>query len=172
MNLKKNILISLLLAIGLVISEIVPPFLGGMRFDFLLSFMFICLVLVRDIKSTLLIGILGGLLSAFATTFPGGHIPNILEKIVVSLYIYGLLKVFKGKITNFKLLLLSLTGTFLSGFLFLTFAKILVGLPASLTSLLVAVVLPATVMNGLGTVLLYKLVEKSMKMSNFKLKDI
>lgn len=169
MNIKKNILISLLLAIGLVFSQITPPFLGGMRFDFLLSFMFISLILTKDFKSTILIGILSGLLSAFASSFPGGELPNILEKIVVSIYIHGLIILFNEEISKGKLVFISLTGTFLSGFLFLTFASILVGLPTSLLSLLKVVVIPATILNGFGTVFLFKLIEKSMKYANFKL---
>lgn len=169
---KKNILISLLLAIGLIFSQITPPFLGGMRFDFLLSFMFICLIITRDIKSAILTGLLSGLLSAFATTFPGGQLPNILEKIVVSIYIFGLLKLFKGQVSRSRLIFLSLSGTFLSGFLFLTFASILVGLPASLTSLVIGVVVPATIINGVGTVFLFEIIKKAMKQANFHLEDI
>ena len=153
-------------------SQITPPFLGGMRFDFLLSFMFICLIITRDFKSALLIGVLGGFLSALATTFPGGQLPNILEKILVSIYVFGLLKVFKKDMNIFKLGFLSLTATFLSGFLFLTFASILVGLPASLSSLILAVVVPATLLNGLGTVFLYQLVNKAIRYSNFRIEDI
>ena len=169
---KKNILISLLLAMGLIFSQITPPFLGGMRFDFLLSFMFVSLILIRDLKSALLTGILGGLLSASVTTFPGGQIPNILEKIVVSLYIFGLLKLFKNELNIGKLVFLSITGTFISGFLFLTFAQLIVGLPASLISLLIAVVLPTTLINGIGTVFLFGLIEKTMKISNFGIEDL
>lgn len=169
---KKNILISLLLAIGLIFSQITPPFLGGMRFDFLLSFMFISLILAKDIKSTILIGLLGGLLSAFATTFPGGQLPNVLEKIVVSFYVFGLLKLFKNNLSPIKLLILSVTGTFISGFLFLTFAQIIVGLPASMNSLIIAVVIPATIINGVGTVFLFGIVEKTMKIANFSIEDI
>ena len=166
MNLKKNVLISLLLAIGVVLSQITPPFLGGMRFDFLISFMFIAIILAKDLKSTLLVGILAGILSAFVSTFPGGQIPNILEKIVVSFYIYGLVKSFK-EMDSLRLSFTALTGTFLSGFLFLTFAKLIVGLPAPFTALIVTVVLPATILNGIGTVLLYSLVEKTMRLTNY-----
>lgn len=169
---KNNILISLLLAIGLIFSQITPPFLGGMRFDFLLSFMFISLILIKDLKSALITGVLGGLLSASVTTFPGGQIPNMLEKIVVSFYIFGLLKLFKNELNIIKLGFLSVTGTFLSGLLFLTFAQLIVGLPASLFSLLIAVVLPATLINGVGTVFLFGLIEKTMKISNFEIEDI
>lgn len=169
---KKNILISLLLAIGFIFSQITPPLIGGMRFDFLLSFMFISLILTRDFKSTILIGLLGGLLSAFATTFPGGHIPNILEKILVSIYVFLLLKLFKNRLNMFKLTFLALSATFMSGFLFLSFVSLLFGLPASLGSLILAVVLPATLLNGIGTVFLFEIVEKALKFSNFDLKDI
>lgn len=168
MNLKKNVLVSLLLALGLIFSQITPPFLGGMRFDFLLSFMFISIILTKDFKTTFLIGVVSGILSAFTTSFPGGELPNILEKIIVSYYVFFLVKSFGHNIGKIKLLILSLTGTFLSGVLFLFFASIIVGLPASMLGLIVTVVIPATIFNGFGTVFLYTLVNKAFSYNGFK----
>lgn len=169
MSLKKNVLVSLLLALGLIFSQITPPFLGGMRFDFLLSFMFISIILTKDLKTTFLIGVLSGLLSAFATSFPGGEIPNILEKIVVSYYIFFVLKLFGNNVNKFKLLVLSLSGTFLSGVLFLFFASIIVGLPAPMMGLILTIVIPATIINGLGTVFLFEIVSKAFKYNGFEM---
>src|SRR5690606_33145384 len=92
MKLKNNIFTTLLLAIGLIMHQITPGILGGMKFDFLLIFMFVSLLLNHRFENAILTGILGGLLSAMTTSFPGGQIPNIIDKLVASLVIFVLIK--------------------------------------------------------------------------------
>lgn len=100
MNLRKLILSSLLLAIGMVLHQIVPPFLFGMKPDFLLSTMFIAIALSDDYKLTLLIGLSAGILTAATTTFPGGQMPNIIDKLITCNLVYLLLKAIKDRFNN------------------------------------------------------------------------
>ena len=71
MNLKNNIVTTLLLAIGFILHYITPGILGGMKFDFLLIFIIISLLINRKFGNAILTGLLGGILSAMTTTFPG-----------------------------------------------------------------------------------------------------
>lgn len=158
MNLRKLILSSLLLAIGLVLHQIVPPLLFGMKPDILLSMMFIAILLADDYKTTLIIGLAAGLISAATTNFPMGQLPNIIDKLVTCNLVY-LIIISTKKILNhqIKTLIVSVVGTIISGTVFLGSALILVGLPggASFTALFLAVVIPATLVNTIACIFLY-----------------
>lgn len=158
MNLRKLIMSSLLLAIGMVLHYIAPPILFGMKPDILLSMMFIAIILADDYKTTLVIGLAAGLLSAATTTFPGGQIPNIIDKLITCNLVFVMIKASK-KILNhqIQMLIISLAGTIISGSVFLGSALVIVGLPggASFTALFLAVVLPATLVNTIACVFLY-----------------
>ncbi len=166
MKLKTNIFTTLLLTIGLIMHQITPGILGGMKFDFLLIFMFVSLLLNSKFHNTILTGILGGLLSAMTTTFPGGQIPNILDKIVTCLVLFILIK-YLSKFNNNPLIvgLLGGIGTFLSGMVFLTSAAFITGLPAPMSALVIGIVIPTTLVNAVGTVFVYRLVKIAMKRS-------
>lgn len=158
MNLRKLILSSLLLAIGLVLHQIAPPILFGMKPDILLSMMFIAILLVDDYKTTLVIGLAAGLISAATTTFPFGQIPNIIDKLITCNLVYLLIKSTKKMLNHeIQAIMVSLVGTIISGTIFLGSALILAGLPggASFTALFLAVVLPATLVNTIACVFLY-----------------
>src|SRR5690554_479311 len=94
MNLKNNIVTTLLLAIGFILHYITPGILGGMKFDFLLIFIIISLLINRKFGNAILTGLLGGILSAMTTTFPGGQIPNILDKIITCLVLFIIIRIF------------------------------------------------------------------------------
>ena len=66
-------------------------------------------------------------------------------------------------------LLMSL-GTIISGFIFLTSAQILVGLPGNmnLSMLFAAVVLPAVVINLIVGVIVFKVIHTTMKKVSFQ----
>lgn len=166
MKLKNNIFTTLLLAIGLIMHQITPGILGGMKFDFLLIFMFVSLLLNQRFENAILAGILGGLLSAMTTTFPGGQIPNILDKLVASLVIFVLIRYLsRFNINSLVVGLLGGIGTLISGMVFLSTAALLSGLPASMTTLIVGIVIPTTLVNVIGTVFIYKLVKMAIKRS-------
>ena len=54
-------------------------------------------------------------------------------------------------------------GTLISGTIFLLSAQLIVGLPAPFIALFLTVVLPATIINLVAGIFLYKVVEISMK---------
>lgn len=168
MNLRKLILNSLLLAIGLVLHQLVPPILFGMKPDFLLSMMFIAIALSDDYKLTLVIGIAAGILTAATTTFPGGQIPNIIDKLITCNLIYLIFKVTKDKINHqIKIAVVALIGTFISGIVFLGSAQLLVGLPGPFLALVIAVVAPASIFNIAASVILYNTAYATMKKINY-----
>lgn len=163
MNLRKIILSSLLLAIGLVLHQLVPPLLFGMKPDFLLSMMFIAIVLCDDYKLVLIIGIAAGVLTAATTTFPGGQLPNIIDKIITSNLVYLLFKMLNNKLNNqLEISIIAFIGTLISGNIFLGSALLLVGLPGPFLALILAVVIPAAVFNLVACVVLYNAANRAL----------
>lgn len=166
MKLRKHIFTTLLLSIGLIMHQITPGILGGMKFDFLLIFMFISIILNQDRDNYILTGILGGLLSAMTTTFPGGQLPNILDKIATTLVIYILFKLIKNtRLNSFHVGLVGGIGTLVSGTTFLTTASFIVGLPAPMKALIIGIVIPTTLVNIIGTIFVYKIVKLALRSS-------
>lgn len=166
MKLRKHIFTTLLLAIGLVMHQITPGLLGGMKFDFLLIFMFVSILINHELENAILSGILSGLLSAMTTTFPGGQIPNILDKMVTCLILYVILKNLKNiKINPFIAGLIGGIGTLISGMTFLTSAAFITGLPMPMQALIIGIVIPTTLVNTVGTVFIYKIVKVAIKRS-------
>ncbi|PRR79186.1 putative tryptophan transport protein [Clostridium liquoris] len=166
MKLKSFVLSSLFLAIGFLLHQITPPFLFGMKPDFLLIMMFISIFLVDDHKLTTIVGIVSGILTAATTTFPGGQIPNLIDKIITCQVVYMLFKILKNRVNNnITIILVSFIGTFISGLVFLYSALIIVGLPVSFMTLLVAVVLPATLLNSVVSFFLFRLVNNALRYS-------
>lgn len=164
MNLRKMVVSSLLLSIGLILHQIMPPILFGMKPDIMLCMMFIAIALNKDYKMTLLVGLLAGILTAATSTFPGGQIPNIIDKFVTANLIYFIFKVFGNKVNQqMQMIVAAIVGTLISGTVFLGSAYFLVGLPGSFATLMLAVVLPATVFNAVGCTVLYNAVSLSLK---------
>ncbi|MBP7073345.1 MAG: tryptophan transporter [Clostridia bacterium] len=169
MNLRKNILISLLLAIGYIMHQITPGTIGNMKFDFLLAFLFVALLISRDLKSTILAGLLAGFITALTTTFPGGQIANIVDKIVSSFAVYLMIKVSdKVKFKQVSTGIIAFIGTIISGTVFLSTALVLVGLPAPFTALFAGIVLPTAVTNIFVTLIVYNAVNLAIKATGAK----
>lgn len=169
MNLRKNILISLLLAIGYIMHQITPGTIGNMKFDFLLAFLFVALLISRDLKSTILAGLLAGFITALTTTFPGGQIANVVDKIVSSFAVYLMIKVSdKVKFKQVSTGIIAFIGTIISGTVFLSTALVLVGLPAPFTALFAGIVLPTAVTNIFVTLIVYNAVNLAIKATGAK----
>jgi len=165
MKLREYIFTTFLLAIGLILHQITPGIFGGMKFDFLLIFMFVSILINVKLKNIILTALLGGLLSAMTTTFPGGQLPNILDKIVTCIVVFGLIRLFKNYYLNiFVVGLIGGIGTFVSGMTFLISAAFIIGLPAPMKVLVTGIVIPTTLINIIGTVFIYRLVNKSLKL--------
>ena len=119
----RNLTVSaIFMALGLVLHFMVPGIFFGVKPDFLLSMMFISLMIVGDIKEALLLGVAGGIMSALTTGFPGGQIPNFVEKIITSLVVFYVIKAMGKNFTIPKVILIFALGTMVSGTLFLTIA--------------------------------------------------
>ncbi|KEI00238.1 tryptophan transporter [Clostridium botulinum] len=165
-NFKRSIINSLLLAIGFILHQIAPPIFFGMKPDLSLIMMFIIILLNDDYKTTLITGILYGILTALTTTFPGGQPANLIDKILTSQIIYLALIPFRNKFNNQgKLIILTAIGTMISGAIFIFSVAFLIGINQSISSLFLAVVLPATLINSIIAPILFNGIKLSLKHS-------
>ena len=160
MNVKKMILNAILIAIGALLHQITPALGLPMQPDFALAMLFIN----KDYKTTLISSIIIGILTALTTKFPGGQLPNIIDKVVTANVIYFIFKLIGNRVNNnIKMIIALSLGTILSGFVFLGSASLLVGLPGSLVSLISIVVIPAAIMNIFLGMILYKAIVIALK---------
>ncbi|MFE8700234.1 tryptophan transporter [Cytobacillus sp. FJAT-54145] len=156
MNTKNLVVLSLLVGMGAVLHAVVPGIFLGMKPDMMLTMMFLGIVLFPDRKSVLLLGLVTGLISGLTTTFPGGLLPNIIDKPITAFAFFGLfllLKKFQKSIVSVAVL--TAVGTLISGVAFLTSAYLIVGLPGPFAALFGAVVLPAAAVNTIAMIILY-----------------
>lgn len=173
-NTKKLMINAILLAIGALLHQLTPALGLPMEPDFALMMLFIVVIInAGDYKMSFAAGLVTGVLTALTTKFPGGQLPNVIDKIVtVSLvllimYLLNKVSVIKNMNSNKRNLVLAgfimPIGTLISGSVFLYSAMLIVGLPAPFMALFVAVVLPAVVINTVAGVFLLKLVQVSLK---------
>jgi hypothetical protein len=156
MNTKNLVALSLLVGMGAVLHVVVPGFFLGMKPDMMLTMMFLGIILFPDKKSVLLVGAVTGVISGLTTTFPGGLVPNIIDKPVTAFVFFGILMLLKNfKFSIYSAAGLTAIGTIVSGIVFLGSAYYLVGLPGPFTALFAAVVLPAAVFNAVFMAILY-----------------
>jgi hypothetical protein len=163
MNTKNLVVLALLAGIGVVLHTIMPAFLS-IKPDMMLAMMFLGIILIPEIKSVMLLAIVTGVLSGITTSFPGGTIPNIIEKPITALVFFGLFLAFR-KYRNSIISVGALTaiGTLVSGCVFLGAAFTMAGLPAPFTALFLAAVLPAIVLNTVVMVILYPVAQTIVK---------
>jgi hypothetical protein len=173
-NTKTLVMNALLLGVGAMLHQITPALGLPMQPDFALAMLFIIIILNDgNYKTTLISGIVTGIFTAMTTKFPGGQLPNLIDKIVTAHIIFLLIllinKILKEMDDRKKRLIQCFIilpiGTFVSGSLFLGSALMIVGLPAPFIALFTTVVLPAVVINLAVGVTLYKIVEKSLKIA-------
>jgi len=157
MKTNKIIITSLLLAIGLILHQITPGIILGMKPDLQLVFMILAIILTKDFKLTLITGIVAGILCALTTTFPGGQLPNIIDKTITCICIYFIYKNFNSN-SPIKLASIYFLGTLISGSIFLSSALIIFGLPAPFSILFVSIVLPTAAFNCFIGFSLHKLI--------------
>jgi len=165
MKTNKIIITSLLLAIGLILHQITPGIILGMKPDLQLVFMILSIILTKNFKLALITGIVAGILCALTTTFPGGQLPNIIDKTITSISIYFIYKNFYSN-SPLKLTVIYFIGTIISGSIFLGSALIIVGLPAPFLILFVSIVLPTSVLNSLIGFSLHKLIMTNPALRN------
>lgn len=164
MNLRKNIITALLIAIGYIMHQVMPGTIGGMKFDFMLPFIFVALMLDNSFRGTLLTAMLGGAITALTTSFPGGQIPNIIDKLITCIAVYLLLKA-AGKFKNNNIIIgaVAFMGTVISGSVFLYTALMLAGLPAPFMVLFIGIVVPTAVTSIFVTLLVHGGVKVAVK---------
>ncbi len=163
-NVKRMILNSILIAIGALLHQITPALGLPMQPDFAIAMLFIIILINKDYKTTLIASIIMGVITAMTTKFPGGQLPNIIDKLITAHVIYFMYKAMGNKISdNIKILLALSFGTIVSGLSFLISASIIVGLPGNFITLVTLVVLPATLMNILLGTVLYKSIRVALK---------
>ncbi|MBU3144239.1 tryptophan transporter [Clostridium sp. CF012] len=157
MKTNKIVITSLFLAIGLILHQITPGIFLGIKPDFLLVFMILSIILTKDFKIAFITGIVAGVLCALSTSFPGGQLPNIIDKIITSMIVYVIYKNSNAD-SPLKLTGIYFLGTIISGSIFLGSALLLFGLPAPFFILFVSIVLPTSVLNSLLGFFLHKLI--------------
>ncbi len=175
MNTRKLVLNAVLLGIGLVLHQIEPA-IFGVKPDMTLIMLFTIMILNKDsYKTCLVCGIITGIFSAMTTSFPGGQVPNLIDKFVTAnlsfllmmvMYKVPFMKKLAEKNQDFAVsTVLMVIGTAISGFTFLYSAQILVGLPGqmSLSILYASVVLPAIVVNVIVGAVVFKVIHVTMK---------
>lgn len=170
LNTKKMILNSMLIAIGALLHQITPAIGLPMQPDFAIIMLFIIILINKDYKTTLISSIIVGIITALTTKFPGGQLPNIIDKVISAHFIYFLYKIIGDKQKdNVKIIIALVFGTLVSGIIFLGSASILVGLPASFILLIITVVIPTIIMNLILGSILYKALIASLKITNIML---
>lgn len=170
MNTKKMIINAILLAVGALLHQITPALGLPMQPDFALAMLIIIVLMNEDYKTALIAGIITGIFTALTTKFPGGQLPNIVDKLVTVNIVYFILLPLRDKVkANVKMSIVLLLGTLISGVTFLGSAAVMVGLPASFNALFVAVVLPATVINVIAGTILYNTINLALRRGSIKL---
>ena len=171
MNTKNLVLMALLVAVGAALYVVTPGFVQGMKPDFMLTMMFIGILLFPTAKDTFLLGVTTGVISGLFTTFPGGFIPNIVDKTVtafVFLIIVIVIRTLAKKLVTQAILVG--VGTIISGTIFLSVALFVIGsdVGKTFTALFLSVVLPAVAFNVIAFIIIYPIVTNLVKRSNFK----
>lgn len=176
---RKMILNAILLGIGLLLHQIFPAIGGGITPDITLVMLF-CIMIINkdDYKSCLVAGLITGLFTAMTTKFPGGQIPNFIDKAVTVNVMFVVMKALfatpfvskMGKKANqFVILAMTFIGTMVSGFVFLAIASLMVGLPDSLVQLFIIVVLPSIVINLITAAVIYNVISLSLKRTSYQI---
>lgn len=156
MKTKNLVALALLVGMGAVLHAVMPGIVFGMKPDMMLAMMFLGIVLFPESKSVLLLSLVTGVISGLTTTFPGGLIPNIIDKPITAFVFFGLFLALKKYRTNIVSIGgLTVLGTLVSGVAFLGSAYLIVGLPGPFAALFAGVVLPATIANTIAMVILY-----------------
>jgi hypothetical protein len=164
MNTKTLVAMALLVGIGTVLHVIIPPIFLGMKPDMMLTMLFLGIIFFTDKKNVFLLGAVAGIISGLTSSFPGGLLPNIIDKLITAFVFYGLYIAIAPRSTSLvKIALLTVVGTLVSGAAFLGSAYYIVGLPGSFIALFGTIVLPATVINAVAMVIIYPIVLSILK---------
>lgn len=165
-DVKKLTFSAILLSIGFILHQIAPAGVGGVTFDFMVAVLLVILAINRDFKISIVAGIAAGIITALTTKFPGGQIPNMIDKIVTVSVIYPLIRLGKNLPQSIYMGLVGFIGTVVSGSIFLSSAAFLIGLPAPFQILFLTVVLPTGIGNTFITSLLFRIALSAIEKVN------
>ncbi|WOV86565.1 tryptophan transporter [Sporosarcina oncorhynchi] len=169
MNTKNLMLMALLVSIGAALYLVIPGYGEGMKPDFMLTMMFIGIFLFPDVRSVFLLGVTTGVLSGIFTSFPGGFIPNIVDKFITAFVVFAVILLLKKTTQHLAVsTIVTCLGTVLSGTIFLSIAIYVIGANIPFSLLFVTVVLPAVVMNGIAFFIIYPVVIGLLKRTSFE----
>lgn len=178
-NTKKLVLNSLLLAMGLLLHQLTPAIGLPIQPDMAILMLFTIMILNKgDYKTSLVAGLVTGIFAALTTKFPAGQVPNVVDKIITTNLIYLMIyltyklpvikKLNKKRQDVIVATMIFPVGTIISGTVFLLSAQLLVGLPGAFIALFMAAVVPATLINLIAGLFLFKIVNLSLKRLNYQ----
>lgn len=168
MKTKNLVLMALLVAVGAALYIVIPGFNGGMKPDFMLTMMFIGILLFPNSRDVFLLAVTTGVLSGLFSTFPGGFFPNIIDKFVTAFVVLFIIKLLSNHAN--KIVLSSVVvgiGTMISGSVFLSTAILLVGAKIPFLLMFTTVVLPAVAINIVAFIVIFPIITSLVKRSKF-----
>ena len=163
MKTKQLVTNALLLAIGFLLHYVTPTLGIPMQIDFSLITMILVINLNKNnLGSCIASGVVTGIFSGITSKFPLGLIPNIIDKIVTTIFVYLLIRLLDKTALNSKIktIVVNAVGTLLSGMVFLASALLITGLPAPFFVLFTTVVIPAIAVNTIVGFLVNSISEK------------
>ena len=163
MKTKQLVTNSLLLAVGFLLHYVTPAIGLPMQIDFSLITLILVINLNRNkFGSCIAAGIATGIFSGITSKFPMGMIPNILDKIMTTIFVYLLIRLLDKTTLSSKIkaVIINAVGTLVSGIVFLASALLLVGLPAPFSVLFTTVVVPAIAVNTIAGFLVSNICKK------------
>ena len=152
-NTKQLVTNALLLAVGFLLHYVTPAIGLPMQIDFSLITLVLIINLNKNSFNTCLAsGVATGIFSGLTTKFPFGLVPNILDKIMTTIFVYLLIRLLDKTALHSKIkaVIINAVGTMISGVVFLASALLLTGLPAPFSLLFTTVVIPAIVVNTIA----------------------
>lgn len=168
MKTKNLVLMALLVAVGAALYIVIPGFNGGMKPDFMLTMMFIGILLFPNSRDVFLLAVTTGVLSGLFSTFPGGFFPNIIDKFITAFVVLFIIKLLSNHAN--KIVLASVVvgiGTMISGSVFLSTAILLVGAKIPFLLMFTTVVLPAVAINIVAFIVIFPIITSLVKRSKF-----
>lgn len=169
MNTKNLVLMALLVGVGAALYIVIPGFNGGMKPDFMLTMMFIGILLFPSVKEVFLLAISTGIISGLFSTFPGGFVPNIIDKFVTAFIFFAVVVLLKKTAQKVVVAaILAGIGTIISGSVFLGSAILVIGADIPFGALFLTVVLPAVAINIVAFIIIYPIIISLVKRSKFK----
>ncbi|HSI67593.1 MAG TPA: tryptophan transporter [Planococcus sp. (in: firmicutes)] len=169
MNTKNLVLMAMLVSVGAVLYVVIPGINGGMKPDFMLTMMFIGILLFPNVKSVFLLAVTTGVLSGLFSTFPGGFFPNIIDKFITAFVFFAVVALLRKFVSKLPVAIaLCAGGTMLSGAIFLSAAIFVIGAEIPFGLLYGTVVLPAVLMNVIAFSIIFPIVVNLTKRSNFQ----